>query len=143
MKTLLPVTILLIFVGCASQNTPTPTQNKALNGVSNSTAAKKKSGWMQKNLDNWLENDWEKSTKDFDESLQKTKTASKIEEKPSKNNANLKQQDQKSLDNKKEEDSGFTLQHYVDKAAYYLEHKEKSNEPSHAEQLKKLPVIGD
>ena len=141
MRTLLIVTILLIFGGCASQNQPTPSQNDALNSVSKSSADTKEKGYLQEHLDSWLQNDWEKNTEGFEKSDEQKST--------SKKNTQIQQRDAVKEEKKevsleksaKEEDDSFTLQHYVDKIKYYNEHK-KSSGPSHVEELEKMPVIG-
>lgn len=133
MKYLLVVTILLILSGCSSQNGITPSQNKALNSISPSTAEKKEPGWIQRHLESWLQNDWEKRTQGFEENTSKevATDAKKLPHNATKNNKKQKNGDDR-----------FALQHYVDKIDYYIKHKPKSNTPSHAKELSKLPAIG-
>ena len=140
MKTLLIVTILLIFSGCASQNEPTPSQNKALNSVSKSTAQTRQKGWMQEHLDSWLHNDWEKNTEGFEKSDTQKPTSNKTNATVKEHTVVIRENNTTAESSKKEDDS-FTLQHYVDKIKYYNEHK-KSSGPSHVEELEKMPVIG-
>jgi len=121
MKRLLIVTLLFILQGCRSQNSLSPSQNTTLNKVTKSTEAKQKEGWMQKHLDDWLKNKWEKNTASFEE-----------------NALNKKPQQEQNLSNSKKR--GW-LQYYVDKISYYNKHTKKSNS-SHAKKLEKMPVIG-
>ncbi len=145
MKTLLIVTILLGLGGCASQNEPTPSQNKALNSVSKSTADTKEKGYLQEHLDSWLEKEWEPATAGFEKRKQKTTTKDNLPSEPSRAETSANSDDAVDVSQKstQSEDESFTLQHYVDKAKYYMEHKKKSNAPSHVEKLKKMPVIGE
>ena len=136
MKTLLIVTILLIFSGCASQNAPSPSQNDALNRVSKSNASTKKRGWMQEHLAFWLKEDWEKTTEEFEKKEKQKSTYIKTNKK-----ADPKEQEEASKDSSTKEKS-FSLQYYVNKIKYYNEHK-KSSGPSHLEELEKMPVIGN
>ena len=141
MKTLLIVTILLIFGGCASQNQPTPSKNDALNRISKSSADTEEKGYLQEHLDSWLQNDWEKNTEGFEKS-DAQKATSKKDEQVRKTDVTKVEKKETSVEkSSKEEDESFTLQHYVDKIKYYNEHK-KSSGPSHVEELEKMPVIG-
>ena len=79
---------------------------------STKTEHKEKKGWLQEHLDNWLEEEWNPTTK-------------KVEEKYHKD----------------ENQSSFTLQEYVDKAVVYCKKHPDTND-SHIEQLNQLPVIG-
>ena len=128
MKKIINISILLIvsslYIGCQDVSNPSPTQNEALNGVSNSNANKKNKGIMQNSLDSWLKEDWEKNTKGYDENQTKTEEVLVSKDK-----------------NTKKDEKGF-LQYYVDKAFYYNKHKSKKEEKSHAKELEKLPVIG-
>lgn len=143
MKTLLTVTILLTLVGCGTQSSPTPSQNGALNKISKSSAEKKRNGWMQRHMDSWLKNDWEKNTQGFEEKKsEEVLQTDSAEETRAKVPSKLQERQRSHVSKKKEQDSGFSLQHFVDKAAYYMNHEEKSTTPSHAKQLEKMPVIG-
>ena len=144
MKTLLIVTILLIFGGCVSQNQPTPSQNDALNRISKSSADTKEKGYLQEHLDYWLQNDWEKNTEGFEKSDAQKSTSKKDEQVRKADVTNVEKKEafvDKSNKENKEKDESFTLQHYVDKMKYYSEHK-KSSGPSHMEELENMPVIG-
>ena len=167
MKKLLTVTILLIFSGCASQNTPSPSQNKALNSVTNSTAQKERKGWMQEQLDSWLEEDEGKSSKELEKSDTQKSTINEPEtnknetvtqpvpKKPQNTNevqtdlkkektpAQKSQTVSKEQKDSEQEEGSFTLQHLVDKLKSSNEDKKGSSHPSHVEELNKMPAIGN
>jgi hypothetical protein len=110
-------TITLIFTtfvlgACSASKVGYPSQNSALNSVSNST--QEKSGIMQSSLDGWLEKDW-------------TPT---IEKDPV-----IKE---KYADEKRK----FTLQEYVEKAEAYSKESNSSVTESNVEKLNTLPAIG-
>jgi len=141
MKNLIYVTVILTFVGCSSPQVA-PSQNDALNAISKSNASTKKDGAMQRALDDWLENDWEKNTKGFEE----TKQTEAVETTRTNNDEDVKENFSEEKRVKKTTSSSnnnesFTLQHYVDKAKYYMEHK-KTHTKSHVKELEALPVIG-
>ena len=128
MEKLYIVTILLIFSGCASQTVSTPSQNKALNSISKSTAKTDEKGWIQKQVDSWKQKNVKNTSQNDTENTKKvytknTRASVSKEEKVSK-------------------EKSFTLQHFVDELGRYNEKNEDST-PSHAEQLKYLPVIGE
>ena len=105
--------ILLSFTACNSHKGVNPSQNSALNSVSASKKSKE-NGTMQKNLDHWIKNDWDKITQEDEK---------------------IKQRDEnKSRD--------FRLQDYVEKAMVYHKNKKKSHVESHVEKVNKLPIIG-
>jgi hypothetical protein len=52
--------ILIIFSSCSRINGVNPSQNKAVNLVAGKT--EKKTGFLQKSLDNWLKTEWEPTT---------------------------------------------------------------------------------
>ena len=87
---------------------------------------------MQRHLDNWMKNDWEKHTKGFKNAHNKKVSKKK----------RAKSQKKQRKPSMQSNDNSFTLQHYVDKAAYYIKNKPKSNNHSHVEEIEKLPVIG-
>jgi hypothetical protein len=94
-----------------------PSQNSALNAISPDSNYKHKNTKMQNSLDSWLEDEW--------------KPTQEKEEKVTKNE-------------KKEDNSSFKLQNYVDKWSAY--NKEKEKEPkkeSHLDKINSLPVIGN
>jgi hypothetical protein len=83
---------------CSHSTMVAPSQNSALNSVSNST--QEKSGIMQKSLDNWLEKDW-------------TPTVTK---------------DEVVKEKYSDEKRAFTLQEFVDKAEAYSRESNSSTE---------------
>ena len=128
MKALLTVTILLIFGGCVSQKQPSPTQDPALNAISSSSAQSSKEGFMQRALDDWLENEWEEKTKTY-------------QEQKHSDNTKLKNVKKDITKDKKESQEGF-LQHYVDKALYYNARPKENNQSSLVKELEKMPAVG-
>ncbi|MBU1658661.1 hypothetical protein KKG72_06365 [bacterium] len=117
MKTLhilaLSLIFLVPFVLSSSEDTISPSENKALKNITN-TKKEEKKGTLQNKLDGWLNNDWTPT-------VEKDKT---IKE---------KYQD-KTRD--------FTLQEYVDKTEVYIKESNSGKEPSHHEKINSLPVIG-
>ncbi len=118
MKQLIDIFLILLSLfllsACSIQTTASPSQNSALNTISTSTADTQK-GSLQKTLDDFLENDWDKT-------MQKDK---KIQKKYSK---------------KKERN--FTLQEYVDKATAYKKAHPSDYEHSNVHKLESMPIIG-
>lgn len=111
-KTITLIFTTLVLGACSSNTMVAPSQNSALNSVSNST--QQKSGAMQKSLDNWLEKDW-------------TPTIEKdpvIKEKYT------------------DEKRAFTLQEYVEKAEVYSKDGNNSVKESNVEKLNTMPAIG-
>ena len=104
-------------------------QNTMKNITPSGTSVKKE-GYLQKSLDKWMTNDWDKTH----ETIRK-------EEKKQKPQYNVKSEPAK----KSEATDSFTLQHYVDKWDRYLREKEKGGEssPSHYRKMQHLPAIGE
>jgi len=119
--------------------TATPSQNSALNAISPSTTASDKHvkyRYIQKETNIWLENEWEPLTEQ-NESVTKSNNTHKGSE--------LDTQEQTIKD--ENNNTVFTLQHYVDKTERYFENKKKrdankSSAPSHVEKINTLPAIG-
>ena len=123
------ITSLLLFQGCSSKDEP-QTNASIKTGVGSdiaySTTYKrdkkmKGEGTLQKSLDAWLKEEWNPSFEGNETELSNDTNAS----------------------------TGFTLQHYYDKAQIYLKKKEeervrsgKAKEPAHYEKMNSLPVIG-
>ncbi|MEN4053312.1 MULTISPECIES: hypothetical protein [Sulfurimonas] len=131
-------TLLLAFVlsSCASSSSKVaPSQNSALNSISNSNAGKKE-GAMQKSLDSWLKEDWE-PTISKDKKIQKKYMQ---EKKGRTAEGSVKQTQESHFVDK--EDRNFTLQEYVDKASAYMRAKPNDYNSSHVKQVESLPVIG-
>ena len=131
--------------GCASENVTPPSQNNALNSISNSNAAKEKKGIMQESLDSWLQDDW-LPTIQKDKNIRKKYM--KVEKKESPQTQLIESQET----NKTKEspattyvektDKAFTLQEYVDKAEAYMKEKPNNYEESNVKKLESLPAIG-
>jgi len=131
--------LLLAFVlsNCSSSSAKvTPSQNTALNSISNSNAGTKKEGAMQKSLDSWLKNDWE-PTVSKDKEIQKKYMQ---EKKEAKSKTSAKENQKSHFVDKK--DKNFTLQEYVDKASAYMRAKPNDYNSSHVKKVESLPVIG-
>ena len=108
---------LLSFSACSTTEVGNPSQNSALNSVTNS-GKDVKTGAVQESLNSWIKEDWEPK-------VEKNK---KI---------------QKKYEN---EDRDFTLQEYVDKSEVYVKDKksaEYTEENSHSQKMKSMPVIGN
>jgi hypothetical protein len=135
---IIPTTLLLasLLNSCASSVEVAPSQNSALNSISNSNASTKKTGAMQSSLDNWLHNDWE-PTVAKDKEIQK-KYMKKSEEKESAT-ATEKTKKVKYVYKKGRR---HRLQEYVDKAAAYMRAKPNDYNSSNVHALESLPVIG-
>ncbi len=115
-----------------------PSQNRALQSISPSTTAgddHEEFRYMQKSTNAWIKNEWEPLTESNTTTLENSKNSTENEGKSADQTQNT------------DENSSFTLQHFVDKAGLYLENKEKrdairTKEPSHAERIDALPGIG-
>ncbi len=118
---------------------PPPSQNRALQSISPSTTAgddHEEYRYIQQNTNEWLEEEWEPLTEN-NSSDEKNSNIDANATVPFANDNNASAQD-----------NSLTLQHYVDKAALYLENKEKrdtntTKPPSHTEKLNALPGIGE
>ena len=106
---------------------------------------------MQKSLDSWLKDDWT-PTVAKDEEIQKKymkkSTVSKNEEEnetvETKTTKSETVKENETLDEISYEDdeSSFTLQEYVDKAAAYFKAHPHDYENSNVRKLEQMPVIG-
>jgi len=108
---------LLSISACSTTKVGNPSQNDALNSVTES-GKNKKSGAMQGSVDSWLKDEWTPSV-EKDKEIQKKY---------------------------KDKNRDFTLQEYVDKSEVYVkdkEVKEYNKENSHSEKMKSMPVIGN
>ena len=113
MNKIILITLTFIFVGCSTTNSHAPNDNNTINQITNSTKHKKE-GKLQKNLDEWLKNEWTPS-------VETNETIKKINE---------------------DEKRDFTLQEYVDKAVIYIKENNNSYENSHTNKINSMPVIG-
>ncbi len=147
------VTILL--TGCGSHADVAPSQNSSLNAVSPSTSSHQ-GGAMQQALDSWLKEEWTPATKDVptltttqahDGTVITTKTeASQVTITKTAPDGTVTTTTE-AVTVESEDNAPFTLQKYADKWKVYNENKAKmkegkEQEPSHADSLKNLPVIG-
>ncbi len=102
---------MIFFVGCVTTPTATPTGNEALNSISKSNSSKKKSYFLQNQIDEFLENEWKESV---------------LEDK----NIKEKYEDKK--------DKSFTLQEYVDKVEVYSGKKTSDDTTSNVTKMESL-----
>ena len=144
-------TLLLLLASCGSSAPVAPSQNDALNKISNSKG-KEKSSYMQQGLDTWLEEEWEPAV-EKDKEIQnkymekvqgvapKITTKEELEKNSTSNLSKKVQTEEKYVE---KTNKPFTLQEYVDKAAAYNKQRQKKDlEDSHSEKMKKMPVIGE
>lgn len=142
------------FSACSSSSQAAPSQNSALNSISNS-GQNSKSGYMQKSLDSWLKDDWTPTVnedKDIQEKYMKKSEPSQKETKISTSDTkddttiiskdNIKKENSES-EYEEDNDRPFTLQEYVDKAAAYMKAKPNDYENSNVKKLDSMPVIGN
>ncbi|HIP19667.1 MAG TPA: hypothetical protein EYG70_00920 [Sulfurimonas sp.] len=106
---------LTLFTACVTVPKVTPSQNKSLNSISKSNASKKKSYYMQKEMDDFLKNEWRETV------LQDKEIKEKYEDKKEKT---------------------FTLQEFVDKAEVYSDKRPSNESISNVTKVQSLPVIG-
>ncbi|MGB5964103.1 MAG: hypothetical protein WBF77_10755 [Sulfurimonadaceae bacterium] len=121
-----------------SKKTP-PSQNSALQSISPSKTASddhEEYRYMQKNTNEWLKKEWDPLTE-----------SNPIADTNSHNAANDVSVNDSNLSQSKEDNSSFTLQHYVDKAEVYQENREKrdankTKAASHVDKVNEMPGIG-
>ena len=134
MKQLITTTLstfaLFSLVGCGTNAPVAPSQNNALNKISNS-GGKEKAGMMQTSMDSWFKEEWT-PTVNGDEEIQKKY------QKVQTTNANGDQE----VKYVEDEGRNFTLQEYVDKSAVYLKAHPSDEENSNVKKLESMPVIG-
>ncbi|WP_373034986.1 hypothetical protein [Sulfurimonas sp.] len=99
---------------CGSNASVSPSQNEALNSVTNSTAEKNNKGSMQKSLDGWLKDEW----------------TPKVE----KDEAIKEKNQDKTRD--------FRIQDYVEKSEVYIRESNSTTQDSHYKKMESMPVIG-
>ena len=128
----LTITASIIVGGCASSAPVPPSQNCDLNKISNSHG-KNKPGLMQKNLNNWLKNEWTPT-------VNKDKKIQKKYLKKETTTTNDNTTEEKYVEDK---ERNFTLQEYVDKASAYIKAHPSNEEESHVKKLESMPVIGN
>jgi hypothetical protein len=115
LKTTIIATICIVCLNsCSSNATVSPSQNEALNSVTNSTAKKDNEGTMQKTLDGWLKDEWTPKV-EKDEAI-KAKNQDKTRD--------------------------FKLQEYVEKSEVYMKESNSTTKDSHYKKMESMPVIG-
>ncbi|QOP42953.1 hypothetical protein FJR45_02895 [Sulfurimonas sediminis] len=132
--TMLVLFSLIVLNGCVNSALTVPSQNSDLNKISNSNG-KVKPGLMQKNLDNWLKNEWAPTVNE-DKKVQK-KYMKKVDTQGTNTSNDT---EEKYVEDK---ERNFTLQEYVDKAAAYSKAHPNEGKDSHVKKLESMPVIGD
>ena len=132
-KTLTLLSI-LTFVGCGTNAPVAPSQNSALNSVSNSNG-KVKPGIMQTMMDSWFTNDWTPTIskdKDIQKKYMRRDGSTKVVYKDGREEIHYVEKD----------DKPFTLQEYVDKASAYRKAHPNDYEHSNVKKLESMPIIG-
>ena len=143
---------------CGTSKSVAPSQNSALNNISNSNG-KAKTGYMQSGLDSWLKDEWTPVV-EKDEEIRE-KYMEKVESQPSKSvtttkittieelNQNTSQELSKKSAAKSKDvkyvektDKYPTLQEYLDKADVYFESQERDPSKSNVKKMESMPVIG-
>lgn len=149
MRTISTLSVALILIsGCASSQHPTPSQNPSLNAVSPNTAGASKGGYIQRNLDQWIKEEWTPMTDVSPSTPVPSASTEQPLSSPSVSTESAPPVPNVQTTSPKVEDTTpFTLQKYADKWKVYLENKEKMKagkvqEPSHLQQMESLPVIG-
>ncbi len=137
------ISTLFLLNSCSSKVNISPSQNSALNSISNS-GGKAKAGYMQKSMDSWIQNDWTpevSQNKEIQKKYMKKVEDSTIHEEIEKQDANKLQTPDVNVQYKEDENRNFTLQEYVDKAAVYGK-SHPADEKSNVKKLESMPVIG-
>ncbi len=105
----------LLCTACSTSGEVSPSQNSALNSISNSSAKSDK-GVIQNMLDNFLKEEWT-PTVESNKEIQKRYI--------------------------EKEDKYFTLQEYMDKREAYLKVHPSDHNNSNVHKLEMMPVIGN
>jgi hypothetical protein len=121
----------ILFTACSTSQNISPTNNSALDKVSNSSI-KTKNGTLQTLLDDFLKNEWIPSFSK-DKKIQ-TKYMEEVEMKESNGTISKKYVEKK--------DKPFTLQEYVDKREAYIKAHPSDYNRSNVHKLEMMPVIG-
>ena len=137
---------ILTLAACGTSTGVTPSQNSALNSISNSSG-KAKSGYMQKGLDTWLVEDWTPAVEQDKEIQEKymerveSNSSNELTKTSAVEGANASE---KKVTYVEKKDKFPTLQEYVDKTEAYLKATKKDQMPeaSNVKKLEKMPVIG-
>ena len=145
---LLYSSVVFVLCGCTSHPDVSPSQNPSLRSVSPNATGISKEGYMQRNLDQWLKEEWTPMTEGSPSSPVPSASAEQPLSAPSVSTESAPTVPNVQITSPKvEESTPFTLQKYADKWKVYLENKEKMKagkvqEPSHLQQMESLPVIG-
>lgn len=119
-----------------------PSQNSVLQSISPSATASdehEEHRYMQQHTNEWIEKEWNPLTESHTSDVENSNSTNNNKHKMTVSDSNQTQID--------EEESYFTLQHYVDKAEVYHENKEKrdankTKKPSHVDKVNAMPGIG-
>ena len=152
-----------LIIGCSALSSNAPSQNSALNNISNSNG-KAEDGYMQKTMDAWFANEWTpiiSQDKEIQEKYMKVDTSSKpATTKPKSTQVETKNIEQtyirkdgatkvvykdgsEKIHYVEKDDKPFTLQEYVDKAGAYRKAHPNDYEHSNVKKLESMPVIGN
>jgi len=127
-KTLITLSLFLL-VGCTTSTKVNPSQNDALNEVSNSTAKKENSYFLQQQFDGFIN----------DELAPSVAKDKEIQDKYMDKHIDKKTGEVTYVDR---EDDNFTLQEIADKLGSYKKATEKDDSNSHVKKVESLPVLG-
>lgn len=116
--------------GCSQHTTDVPA-NDPNSPVISPKHTTDRPGYMQKIMDNFLENDWSPT-------LSKDK---EIQKKYMKKRDNMEEGSEELYEEDKKR--AFTLQEYLDKATAYSEARPSDYNSSNSKKLNKMPVIGE
>jgi len=148
---------MLLFTGCSIRNDTgtTPTENQSLNAVSPSAKNVKEKGFLQRQYDEWEQEDWEPNTRT--EADEKNDVQQNVSQQPVKEAALPATALQSKEDNTTVEagtkaseeinaSETFKLQYYLDKWGRYIDNKKQAEAnqsvPSNVERLDTMPGIG-
>ena len=123
---------LVIFTACSTSSDVSPSQNDALNNVSNSDANNNK-GALQGLLDSFIEDDWS-PTVEKDKEIQNKYMVESQELNSTKESKKVYVEDAS---------RDFTLQEYADKAGVYIKAHESDHNSSHVHKINSMPIIGN
>ena len=123
---------LILFTACSTTPDVSPSQNNALNKISNSNANNNK-GSMQSLLDDFLKDDWT-PTVENDKEIQK-KYMQEVKESNATSESNTTYVEK--------EGKYFTLQELADKRAAYVKAHPSDHNNSHVHKIEMMPVIGN
>lgn len=132
----LSTTLITLMAGCSSNTQVAPSQNSALNSISDS-GKDRKAGYLQKSLDTWLQDEWS-PTVSQDKKIQKKYMKKQTVSQNGENNETVEEE----ISYVEDDDRNFTLQEYVDKAKAYIDAKPNNYEKSYTNKVNSMPVIG-